>query len=505
MTQTTDGAHVVIRHVSTVALMLASLLPAGKTQAALRGDIHEDTVWEGVVRITADVTISGATVRVMPGTRIIFDKPATLGTDPLILLNSPVMLYSRVGRTARLVLAGTPKQPIIIETASGKLRGAIVAGRSTSASVFARHVIFRNLGGGGGHGLAKPAFHAYLGGDQDDFWLSDCVFEDSGPLDIQAHSASSTVHIARCSFVRTAGNCSLSVMGASLGPNVITANRADAVLRIGCSQTLISENILVGPTAGLRLPGSTIEAVNVTGNYVHCTSLSQWGSSALVCDAPGVLLKDNVLRGGTYVVQGSPATVTGNVLVAADNAVATTKINAAGRGTTVSILANCPPETVLTDNLFVGGAKASLMPGRLPENLQVIHNVFDGWRNASRAIEFHAVPHRSTGAVIERNTFVRFHLAPVSDAAGRPGTVLRASNNLFVECPTPAYENVAGLSDFAPGDTHIEQWEKWGGRTMTSAAWADEIEQLLLAGSITPAEARLRWFEAYRPATASHD
>ena len=118
MTQTTDGAHVVIRHVSTVALMLASLLPAGKTQAALRGDIHEDTVWEGVVRITADVTISGATVRVMPGTRIIFDKPATLGTDPLILLNSPVMLFHVIGAISITGVPFAMKQARIIPPTS---------------------------------------------------------------------------------------------------------------------------------------------------------------------------------------------------------------------------------------------------------------------------------------------------------------------------------------------------------------------------------------------------
>ncbi len=510
MTQTADGAHAVIRHVSAVALMLASLFPVGKTQAALRGDIREDTVWEGVVRITADVTISGATVRVMPGTRIIFDKPATLGTDPLILLNSPVMLYTRVGRTARLVLAGTPEQPIIIETASGRLRGAIVAGRATSASVFARHVIFRNLGGGGGHGLAKPAFHAYLGADQDDFWLSDCVFEDCGPLDIQAHSASSTVHIARCSFVRTAGDCSLSVMGASVGPNIVTANRADAAFRMGCSQALISENILIGPTAGLRLPGSTIEAVNVTGNYVHCTGLSQWGSSALSCDAPRVLLEDNVLRGGTYVVQDSPATVTGNVLVAAGNTEATAsnrgeRPDLARRATTVSILANCAPGAVLADNLLVGAAKVSLSPGRSAENLRIIRNVFDGWGQASRAIEFHAFPHRPADAVLEQNIFARYRLAAVFDASGWAGTVRQTRNNHFVEVPTPGYENLAGLSGDGADDTHIEHWTEWGGGVAVSTAWADEIEQLLLAGAITPAEARLRWFEAYRPATTSHD
>jgi hypothetical protein len=93
----------------------------------------------------------------------------------------------------------------------------------------------------------------------------------------------------------------------------------------------------------------------------------------------------------------------------------------------------------------------------------------------------------------------------VFDASGRPGTVRHTRNNRFVEVPTPGYENLAGLPGDGADDKRIDHWPQWGGGVTVSTAWADEIEQLLLAGSITPAEARLRWFEAYRPAAASHD
>ncbi len=496
-------------HTTVPALLLALLLPAAQGRAALRGDIQEDTVWQGVVKISADVSISGATVRVMPGTRIVFDKPATLGTGPLILLNSPILLYARVGQTARLILAGTPEQPIIIETAPDKLRGSIVAGRSTSASVFARHVIFRSLGGAGGVGITEPALQVQLGAEKDDLWLSHCRFEDCGPVEILTDAPTASVHIAQCTFTGSTGDWSLDLAGSSLSAKVVAGNRADAAFRIGCSQALVSDNVLIGPTAGIRIPGATSEALTITGNYVHCAGFQQWGSAALTCDAPATLLTRNVLRGGNHVVQVSPRTVTGNVLIGSSRAAAThpdRSGTSARKGATVNIVVNCPPGTVLADNLFLGAATAALSAGRSPENLRIAHNVFDGWNAAQRAIEFHAFPHAAAGVVIEHNVFARYRLAPVVDLSRRPGTVLRTTSNLFVEVPATEYEDVAGHPDSASGDRRIARWAEWSGSDAdVSEAWADQIEELLLNGAITPAEARLRWFAAYPSAPESPD
>ena len=473
---------------------------------AIDRDIRNDTDWRGTVLISTDVAITSATVRVEPGTIIQFVKPVEEGSGPVILLNSPVRLAGQSGIPGRLLLEGSPDRPIVVETLEGRPPGSIIAGPGTTGSFFARHVIFRRLGTPMGSRLADAGVQIELEGRHDDVWITDCRFENCGPVRVVLKGTSASMEMSRCTFANGLGNLALSCSGTSQGHKVITNNVSDTGFRIESGQTLVRDNVLVGPSAGVSVPVSGISGVAILDNYIHCTTKEEWGRPSLKCDTCFAALDGNVLVGGTCVVEAAPNTVTGNVFVGssgltlsgARSSGSPRNIDATDGMMTRYLLTNQGPAATIRDNLFLGPAWAAIATGRHTAGVQITNNLFDGWGMASRAVEFHAFPRQAADAILARNIFVRYQMAPVTDRAGRPETLGRAGDNIFCEVPLPAYQGFAGVGVSPAGDRQFDSLDHLGLAPVSPERLITELEEPLLKREIGVAGVRSRWFAAYR-------
>ncbi len=378
---------------SAVVCALSATLPAGvaRAQSFPPRVIHADTRWEGTIHIDRDVAIMAAVVEVAPGTTIRFTGGPATGEGPSILLNSPAVAAA-TAESARLLLQGTPQQPIVVETPAGYPPGAISAGSDTAASIVARHVIFRRLGAPRGRDRARPAVFVQLASPTNDLWLNECRFEECGPVHAEIIGPAASVEISRCTFRRTVGDRWLVLVGTGTGVKVVADNIADAGLLVQCPQVLLTGNVLTGETASMAVGGEGFEGLAIRGNYVHCTTAEDRGRYAVRCAAPGAVLENNVLIGGTYVVETAPARVTGNVLIGRGGLVGRFDLPGLQTGlgevrtTTHHLIAELPAQGVIRDNLFLGPAYAALVVTAGVRSLEVGNNLFDGWGEARWAV-----------------------------------------------------------------------------------------------------------------------
>jgi hypothetical protein len=459
-------------------------------QTIVSGVIRQDTIWSGEVTIASSTTITGGTVRVEPGSIIRFAGGATTGIT--LRLDTPA-LGENAGGCARLVLAGTPEMPILVETPQGKAPGSIVAGSGTCGSIQAEHVIFRNLGESISATRARPSILLQLSSPQNDLSLVDCRFEGCGPLRAEFFGREASGEVRGCTFTNTRGPTALTLAGTGDGPKMVIGNRADAAVEIDTPQVLLRENVLIGETAFIFVPTGGSQAIRIASNYVHCTTRRDGGRYALKCDTPAVLAEGNVFIGGTYVAETAPQRLMHNVLIgtagleAAFN-VPGLEIQKLGSTTTTHYLvAAIPPDATITDNLLLGPAFAAIAIGPTARHARIEHNVLDGWGQARRAVDASEAGPGEVGVKFLGNVVARYRMPPISAMSGTSKALAEASENVFAATPEPPYQGFEGLK---PANDHrIPTLDQLGLPPAPTSAPASQPASI--AGVPADAEARL--------------
>jgi hypothetical protein len=496
--------------VAFAACAWLSLAPA-VAQVTPQGSINQDTTWSGQIVISGEVRILGATVRIEPGSTVRFTSSEGSGRGASIRLGSNTAGIGRPAKETRLVFAGTADRPITVETAAGAAPGSITTELSAGCSIAARHTIFQRLGSGASGRRGDPAIFLVLNSPEHDLWLTDCRFTECGRVHAEFIGQGATAEISRCTFTQTAGGSAIEWIGTGDGVRVIRDNLADAAFRLECSQVLVRDNVLIGDAAAINVATTSGQAIAITGNYVHCTIGRDEGRYALKCEAADATVADNVLWGGTYVIERAPRTVTGNVLIGTPGLASDLKsiefINKTGTTTTHYLLSDPAPQARISGNLFLGPAYASLAAGRESAQLRITGNIFDGWNAAQRAVHLNQLsPARSEqplSATLVGNVFARYRSTPIVDATRQIRTLVEVGGNLFADVPEALYELAPGSPKTAPGDHRLPAFTDLQFKAPAATRSAMSVDDQLRLRQLTVEAVRKMWFDAYQPLPGS--
>jgi hypothetical protein len=482
-------------------------------QVVPSGDIDRDTTWSGQITINGEVRISGATVRVEPGSTIRFAAPAGAAQPASIRLGETTLGLNRSAKETRLIFAGTPDRPITVETATDSAPGFITTELATGGSIQARHTVFRRLGSSAAVRQGEPAIFLVLNSSDHDLWLADCQFSECARVRAEFIGEGATAEISGCTFTSTAGTTAIEWIGTGEGLRVIRDNIADASFLVECPQVLVSENVLIGESAAINVATTTGQGISVIGNYVHSTITRDEGRYALKCDAPDAMAADNVLWGGTYVMERAPRTVTGNVLIGTHGLAASLTIaeldidKAASSTTTHYLLANPAANARVSGNLFLGPAYAALTAGRDSPRIRIEHNLFDGWGVARRAIHLNqlsaARKDQPLSVVLIGNVFTRYRSTPIVDAARQIGTLSEVGQNVFAEVPEVLYDLAPGAPKMAPGDRRLSSFIDLRFKAPAATRSAMSVDDQLRRREVTVDAVRKMWLDAYQPLPGS--
>lgn len=480
----------------------------GQTQAP--AFIRNDTVWSGVVEVAHDVSIIAAEVRVQAGTTIRFTGGRG-GRGAVIRLSSP--LFGDKMRPARLILNGTADRPIVIETTEQASPGAIESVTAGTCALDARHVVFRGLGAPADEDSYSPAILLRLTAPEDDIWLTDCRFEDCGPVRAEFMGPDASGQITGCTFVKTRGPLAVRLKGTGTGVKIIRDNVVDAGVEIDCSQTRVSDNVLVGEHASVVIRRSAAQGVAVVGNYVHCTTRKDVGRYAVKSEAASTRLVGNVLVGGSYVVETPPRVLQGNVVIGVGDLEGNVVVTGAAkdlpgiRTMTHALVTNIPPGGRLTENLFLGPAYAAVSVSTAVP-FGIANCVFDGWGVARQAVLFDVAATGDARVGFIGNLVGGYTQTPV-EAESKPSRIdLQASKNVFVGVDGAAYQGFAGINGLAGDDLRVEsltnapavpggqkKLQMMKGSPATQAA--TDVDEALINRRKTVDEVRKQWFEIY--------
>ena len=471
--------------------------------------IDKDSVWSGIVEIRNEVCIRDAKVQVEPGSTIRF--MGTGGSRGASIRLGGSLDRERMSGRSRLVLAGTSDRPITVETPDGNPPGFITGDLQSGCSLVARHVVFRRVGSVVAGKSVSPAVFLILGSQDGDLWLTHCRFSECARVLVQFIVSGTTAEISGCTFARTADDTAIELLGTGQGPRVISDNVSDAAFRVECPQTALRDNVLVGQWAAINVSSANTHGVSITDNYVHCTTDRDEGRYALRCASAEALVTNNVLLGGTYVIEQAPRTVTGNVLVGtatlrSNPAVSSGVVSGPAATTTHYLLSKPAPLSRVTDNLFLGPGYSAISAGRESPQLHIEHNLFDGWGVARRAVHFNALlaapRDKPLAATMTGNVFTRYGSVPIVDAARQIGTVAHAGLNVFAEVGEPLYQT-SDVQKVAPGDRVLRTFAELRLQAPVATRSALSAEEQLLQRQLSVAKVRAMWFDAYRPLQSS--
>jgi hypothetical protein len=493
------------RSIIAVHLLTLFFVVPAMAQTRPPAAIRADTVWSGQVEIDSDVSIVGAEVRVEAGTTIRFTGKS--GKASAIRLASPLFVGGERSRTARLVLAGQADRPIVVETAQGSAPGSIEAGSGTTSAIDARFVTFRGLGGPADGNTCRPSLVMLLASADDDVWLTDCRFERCGPVHVGVVGPDAGVEISGCTFDQTCGTTVLGILGGGTGVKVVRDNVADAGFEIASSQALVQNNVLVGRCADVVVRRMAAEGVAIRGNYVHNTTDEDMGRYALRCESPAAIVEDNVLMGGSYVVETAPRTVRHNVIVGAGDLRAKLGVDAGDkvapeiRTMSHSLVTNICPDAVLADNLLLGPAYASVSMTQRCDGVRIDGNVFDGWGTARRAVECDITATGERPVTFVANIVTGYQQAPFVSQA-KNGPRLETRSNVFPGVEGALQEGFASAQLSSTGDDRVASLTEAGlgskaGRGSPATQAAASQDDLLMARRKSVADVLRQWFAIY--------
>lgn len=509
-----------------VALAAAAQDAAAQDAAAPRpaggpmrvgGVIDKDVTWHGHVLITERTQIRGATVTVDPSTTIEF---AAGPRDP-----APALLVGTDGDGGRLLLPGTSTEPITIRTRANSRAGHVVVRVAGEKPLEWTHVRFDGLGHRvtdeaaavpmpeprgaarpGGTPLFAPSVYLLADRAGDHVRLDRCEFRGCARLAIRL--GGQAVAVVRYGQFRDGiERHDVQVSSLTGGRCEIVANRMQQLVEVTGTSVDVRDNLMIGPNTALSIESESQPPSRIVGNYIHNTTEQDDGRYCLKCRDADAEIRDNVMRGATYVVLEGSRTMTGNVFVANPNLRSQVVRNAR----THYLVAALPGRARFEENVLLGPAYALMAtqsarrpgtPGTMTDpirDLYIARNVFDGFGGTGQAIRLNVLAKEPVEARITENLFLRVD-AVVLDESRQPGVVREAGSNVIAPRPARVYDGVLT----AAGQPLTDE----GDRVFNAVADADlpalpssppgDWDSEVLAGRLTVEAIRQQISSAYR-------
>lgn len=436
--------------------------PGAANQATVRlvgGEVSADATWDGLVVIRGSLQIVGATVTVQPGTTIEF--AAESGGNPLLVVGSG-------DKGGRLVMQGSPDAPIVVRTREGSKSGVIRAIVPAGQNLDWRFVRFQGLGfrdevaalkesvvGRKGERVSTtPAVALVADVGRSEVRLESLRFVKCGRMALRT-GTDATGSVKQCTFEAGSERVDLEMNGVGHAAYAVIGNRFGGGVDASGATLHFEGNILTGPRAGFAIHVGGERPARVIGNYVHNSTKSDDGSYCLKCADADAEIRDNVLRGGTYVVLEGSRRMSGNVMVSGGELAS--KVSKAAK--THYLVADLPEAAEFERNVLMGPAYSLLATqaakggaqsaGETARGLMIRGNVFDGLGGTGPAIRLNVMAREAVGATIVDNTFIRVETV-VMDEGRVAGSVKTFARNTIAPMPGRAFEGVtiaAGNSD----------------------------------------------------------
>lgn len=484
----------------------------------VRGIIDRDERWAGRILIADETTILGATVTIEAGAIVEFAV-----ADPV---RRPVLnVESQTDRAGRLEFESTADSPATIRTREGTLPGRIVVRvlRSKSGNlpgerstgVVWRHVRFIGLGGARESRMSTPAIRIDCEVESGGVRLTDCTFDDCGPVEIDA-GADADVLFADNRTGRSREMFALRVAGGEGRPDndqsgaqhrfEVRGNRLDAAVYVAAGPTEIHGNLIIGKWAGLYVDRGLMQEVRIAGNYVRNTTPPMAVSTCLDIGSEAIV-EGNILRGGRACVANGSQTMRRNVIIGDADAAG---LPVPGRQTR-ELVAALPSGAIFERNILIGPATTLMHPQPRSDrgdggSTRIAHNVFDGGPSNERALVFEDSRASDVQFIIEYNLFLRTPRLLVD--LGGESRLLHVSSNAVAPTPQRMFEDLRPHGRIEADDA--------ARRPLTLVCSVDDlklarpdrpniddIERELIAGKIAVAAAIEQIRTAYTPLPGS--
>lgn len=505
-----------IRRLSAVVWFAACAAASGQDAGASRvsGPITQDATWRGMVFITGDVQIAGATVSVEAGTTIEF---VAGGLD-----SNPTLGIGTADKGGKLVMKGTKDAPISLRSRSGMKPGCVRIFVQSGQGVEWSHVSIEGLGYRSTVKLDDEVRGSAKTGERSSVVPAVSISAETGKTAVRLESVSfrrcgrlsvrvgtETVGgVKGCAFEDGLDRVDLEVRSLDGGIYTVLGSRFGGVLdAIGCA-VHAEGNVFTGPRTALAVNTATTTPSRIIGNYVHNSTTADDGSYCLKCADPAAEIRDNVFRGGTYVVLDGSRNMTGNVMVSGGRL--SSRISKAAK--THYVVADLPSGAKFERNVLIGPAYAllatqaagtgELAPGTGRETMTIRQNVFDGLGDTSQAIRLNVGARERLDASIVENTFLRVPTL-VMDEARMDGSIGAIDRNIIAPKPRRPWEGVVlggkelGNAEYGAGDRVFTSVSELGMAGLPSGL-PEDWDAALLAGRMTIEQVRDSVRSAYR-------
>lgn len=518
----------------------------------LRGIIDKDETWSGMILITDNLSIVGATVRVAPGTVIEFaggnpnrHPVLTVGAEPVPNKLDPGGGVDSTGAAGRLELSGASDRPIIVRTQAGSGAGRIVVtvrnvltparlegGKIAQGAPATpepdrldwRHVRFERLGNSERRRemsrdveFWQPGVQILIRKGGQEVILEHCEFRESAHLLVQTDDACDVL-IRACRFGKAPDPSSVKLQ--TLNENIaarsiqFVENFAAGMLTLGAGPCQVSHNRFIGESAGVAVRPESTGEISVVSNYAHCTDTSDKGRYVLTVERPDAVVRDNVLIGGAYVVYQGARDMKGNVLVAASQL----SNEKGGKARTRRLVASLPEGSTFENNLLIGSALAHVGPQRSlrqawsstadaamgnesPIPTIIRNNLFDGLDGQTRVLQL-GLP-RSDGGSVEFFDNVVMRCGPmIADSNLKSDGMAFADYNAIVGGPKDLLQRAvvagrrSGEEGWSQNDRRFDAASAAGFATLPEAPL--DFDEAINSNTMNVPDARRRFFEAYR-------
>lgn len=510
--------------------------PAAEPSALrVNGIIDQNQTWSGLVLLTGDVEIAGATITIEPGTIIEFARATTTRT--------PVLIVGSARTTGgELKIKATAGAPVIFRAKPDEtpgrivvnIRNRIVPGRMAADpsqgiipptiepnDVTWRHVRFVGLGNArerGGETMRTTVHEAALTfnvtGGPHMFRIANCEFEGCTRVSVRGGDAAK-LSIESNRFSAGKDRIALEVQGNLSGDAAeyifAKANTADAAFSFGGAATTASDNILIGEYVCLVVDQDAASPTRIVGNYIHNTAVKDDGRYCLDCRVPSASIERNVIRGATTCVMNGSHLMRENVFIGT-----LLRSDAVKNARTHFFVHSLPPGAVFEWNLLLGPAYSMLAPQAGPSKAAappqprptiVRHNLFDGFDEARRVIHLNPLGGGGGKVAIYNNVFLRATTL-VYDEARTLDSLIYLDHNAAAPKSSKAYDSVAvgaieqGKLGFGGADVVVENPAQLRLRDLPRRVPQD-VDDAILGGKMRVESWRTSLFAVYAPLAGS--
>ncbi|HUV38957.1 MAG TPA: hypothetical protein VMY39_05055 [Planctomycetota bacterium] len=361
-----------MRRAVVVTMLLACATVHAQEPKVQPRVIDKDTTWTGAVTVDAPVHVTRATLTLAPGAVVTFKEGGVID----------------LGRGAGLSAVGTAEQPIrFVGENTGQVRGVGWGGTF-------EHVEVTGVGIADQH---KRSWWLSCATGEGGITLRHCRITRSGGVTVALGGG--PFEMTGCDFrecnqgIGVRGKGKALVASNTLSPgDVSVSGGIDAVVR---------DNVLLRGT----ISGWQTEKLVVEGNYVHQPEPK--GSYGLLRTV-GVI-RNNVVRGGSWVTAQIGGEITGNVFVSLPHEEARKKEGGFDRNCTHEHICGLAPNATVTRNIFVGASYGAIMGigDGTCSGAVIRNNTFD-MRGSGHALYLNHLPKTDPKDVVVRNNlFVR--------------------------------------------------------------------------------------------------